>query len=44
MALARLYAEAIVNDDRTYASVPKKLKGKVAQALEEMGHAELITE
>lgn len=44
MALARLYAEAIIDGDRTYASVPPKLKTKVAKALEEMGHAELITE
>lgn len=44
MALARLYAEAIIEESRTYESVPKKLKSKVAQALIDMGHEELITE
>ena len=42
MALARLYAEAIVEGSRTYESVPKKLKEKVAQALKDLGHEELI--
>lgn len=44
MAIAKLYAEAIINGDRTYASVPPKLKSKVAQVLEDRGYPELITE
>lgn len=44
MALARLYAEAIIDGDRTYSSVPHKLKTKVAQVLEEKGYSELVTE
>ena len=44
MALARLYAEAIIDGDRTYSSVPHKLKTKVSQVLEDMGYPELITE
>ena len=44
MVLAKLYAEAIINGDRTYESVPKKLKSKVAQVLTDLGYEELITE
>ena len=44
MALARLYAEAIIDGDRTYSGVPRKLKTKVAQVLEEKGYSELVTE
>ena len=43
MALARLYAEAIIDGDRTYASVPTKLKSKVVQVLEDWGRSELVT-
>ena len=44
MALARLYAEAIIDGNRTYVSVPSKLKPKVAQVLEDWGRSDLITE
>ena len=44
MAIAKLYAEAIINENRTYSSVPHKLKTKVAQVLEEKGYSELVTE
>ena len=37
-------AEAIIDGDRTYSSVPHKLKTKVAQVLEEKGSSELVTE
>lgn len=43
MAIARIYAEAIIDGNRTYASVPPKLKSKVAQVLEDWGYSELIT-
>lgn len=42
MAIAKLYAEAIINENRTYASVPAKLKSKVAQVLTDLGYSELI--
>lgn len=43
-AIANLWAQRIINDDKAYDDVPAKLKDEVADILEESGHADLITE
>lgn len=43
-AIASLWVQRIINDDKTYDDVPAKLKDEVADILEESGHADLITE
>lgn len=43
-AIASLWAQRIINDNKTYDDVPAKLKDEVADILEESGHADLITE
>lgn len=43
-AIANLWAQRIIDDNKTYDDVPAKLKEEVAQILEDSGHADLITE
>ncbi|MCM1269377.1 MAG: hypothetical protein NC247_01960 [Ruminococcus flavefaciens] len=43
-AVANLWAQRIINEDKTYAQVPAGLKDEVAKILEDSGHEDLITE
>ncbi len=43
-AIANLWAQRIISDDKSYDEVPAKLRDDVAQILEDTGHADLITE
>lgn len=43
-AVANLWAQRIINGDKTYDQVPPKLKDEVADILENSGHEDLITE
>ena len=36
-----LWADKVINGDKTYAQVPSQLKDEVKQALTEKGHPEL---
>lgn len=43
-AVANLWAQRIINGDKTYDQVPAGLKNDVADILENSGHEDLITE
>lgn len=43
-AIANLWAQRIISDDKSYDDVPAKLKEEVAQILEDSGYEDLITE
>ena len=43
-AIANLWAQRIISDDKAYADVPAKLKKEVADILKNSGHEDLITE
>ena len=43
-AIATIYAETIIRGDRTFASIPKKIKEEVKEVLVEMGREDLVVE
>ena len=44
VAIAKLWANRIISDSRSYSEVPSKLKESVALILKESGHEDLIVE
>ena len=44
IAIATIYAKAIIRGDRTFASVPKKIKREVKEVLISMGREDLVVE